>query len=190
MWPGRSVRSRLPRPRRRRQPRPSGQRRPRAASRPRPVRTADRPEFYVGPSGRAEPEAAAVILGGVWIVETPPFLIELPADDPDRARRFLGELLGRRSSRGARARPSSKEVADMPESGLPIRVYKEHDTWHVDYGEGVINQRSSGPAFSGGRDGGRSQWSELCSSSRSGGTAWTRRPEKARLPAFRCSVLP
>ena len=25
----------------------------------------------------------------------------------------------------------------MPESGLPIRVYKEHDMWHVDYGEGV-----------------------------------------------------
>jgi hypothetical protein len=24
----------------------------------------------------------------------------------------------------------------MPESGLPIRVYKEHDMWHVDYGEG------------------------------------------------------
>jgi hypothetical protein len=25
----------------------------------------------------------------------------------------------------------------MPESGLPIRVYKEHDVWHVDYGDGV-----------------------------------------------------
>src|SRR6266851_792282 len=24
----------------------------------------------------------------------------------------------------------------MPESGLPIRVYEEHDMWHVDYGEG------------------------------------------------------
>jgi hypothetical protein len=24
----------------------------------------------------------------------------------------------------------------MPESGLPIRVYKEYDLWHVDYGEG------------------------------------------------------
>ncbi len=24
----------------------------------------------------------------------------------------------------------------MPESGLPIRVYKEHDMRHVDYGEG------------------------------------------------------
>ena len=24
----------------------------------------------------------------------------------------------------------------MPESGLPIRVYKGHDMWHVDYGEG------------------------------------------------------
>jgi hypothetical protein len=35
----------------------------------------------------------------------------------------------------------------MPESGLPIRVYKEHDTWHVDYGEGVIegpHQRGGG----------------------------------------------
>ncbi|MDH5333715.1 MAG: hypothetical protein OEW65_07530 [Thermoleophilia bacterium] len=26
----------------------------------------------------------------------------------------------------------------MPESGLPIRVYKEADLWHVDYGEGVV----------------------------------------------------
>jgi hypothetical protein len=26
----------------------------------------------------------------------------------------------------------------MPESGLPIRVYREGDIWHVDYGEGVI----------------------------------------------------
>jgi hypothetical protein len=26
--------------------------------------------------------------------------------------------------------------ARMPESGLPIRVYREHDMWHVDYGEG------------------------------------------------------
>ena len=26
----------------------------------------------------------------------------------------------------------------MPESGPPIRVYEEHDLWHVDYGEGVI----------------------------------------------------
>ena len=24
----------------------------------------------------------------------------------------------------------------MPESGLPIRVYEEHDVWRVDYGEG------------------------------------------------------
>jgi hypothetical protein len=23
----------------------------------------------------------------------------------------------------------------MPESGLPIRVYEEHDMWHVDYGD-------------------------------------------------------
>jgi hypothetical protein len=28
----------------------------------------------------------------------------------------------------------------MPESGLPIRVYKEHDVWYVDYGEGVIEE--------------------------------------------------
>jgi hypothetical protein len=28
--------------------------------------------------------------------------------------------------------------ARMPESGVPIRVYREHDMWHVDYGEGVI----------------------------------------------------
>jgi hypothetical protein len=26
--------------------------------------------------------------------------------------------------------------AQMPESGLPIRVYKEGDMWHVDCGEG------------------------------------------------------
>lgn len=26
----------------------------------------------------------------------------------------------------------------MPESGLPIRVYKDDDMWHVDYGEGEI----------------------------------------------------
>jgi hypothetical protein len=27
----------------------------------------------------------------------------------------------------------------VPESGLPIRVYKEHGMWHVDYGEGVVH---------------------------------------------------
>jgi hypothetical protein len=32
----------------------------------------------------------------------------------------------------------------MPESGLPIRVYKEHDMWHVDYGEGVREDHDSG----------------------------------------------
>jgi hypothetical protein len=32
---------------------------------------------------------------------------------------------------------------DMPESGLPIRVYKELDMWHVDYGEGVIEDHAS-----------------------------------------------
>ena len=31
----------------------------------------------------------------------------------------------------------------MPESGLPIRVYEEHDMWHVDYGEGVIEDHTS-----------------------------------------------
>ena len=31
----------------------------------------------------------------------------------------------------------------MPESGLPIRVYKEDDMWHVDYGEGVIEDHAS-----------------------------------------------
>ena len=31
----------------------------------------------------------------------------------------------------------------MPESGLPIRVYKEHDLWHVDYGEGVTQDYAS-----------------------------------------------
>ena len=31
----------------------------------------------------------------------------------------------------------------MPESGLPIRVYEEHDMWHVDYGEGETEDHSS-----------------------------------------------
>ena len=31
----------------------------------------------------------------------------------------------------------------MPESGLPIRVYKEHDLWHVDYGEGEVEDHTS-----------------------------------------------
>ena len=31
----------------------------------------------------------------------------------------------------------------MPESGLPIRVYKEHGIWHVDYGEGKIDDYRS-----------------------------------------------
>jgi hypothetical protein len=31
----------------------------------------------------------------------------------------------------------------MPESGLPIRVYTEHDMWHVDYGDGVIEDHES-----------------------------------------------
>ena len=40
-------------------------------------------------------------------------------------------------------RPSLEEGADIPESGLPIRVYKEHETWRVDYGEGVIEDHTS-----------------------------------------------
>jgi hypothetical protein len=31
----------------------------------------------------------------------------------------------------------------MPESGLPIRVYKEYDMWHVDYGEGETEDYAS-----------------------------------------------
>jgi hypothetical protein len=31
----------------------------------------------------------------------------------------------------------------MPESDTPIRVYKEHDMWHVDYGEGVTQDHAS-----------------------------------------------
>ena len=33
--------------------------------------------------------------------------------------------------------------AQMPESGLPIRVYKEHDIWYVDYGEGETEDHTS-----------------------------------------------
>jgi hypothetical protein len=31
----------------------------------------------------------------------------------------------------------------MPESGLPIRVYKGRDMWQVDYGEGVTEDHDS-----------------------------------------------
>jgi hypothetical protein len=31
----------------------------------------------------------------------------------------------------------------LPESGLPIRVYQEHDLWHVDYGDGVTRDHAS-----------------------------------------------
>ena len=31
----------------------------------------------------------------------------------------------------------------MPESGLPIRVYQEHGTWHVDFGEGETEDHTS-----------------------------------------------
>jgi hypothetical protein len=40
-------------------------------------------------------------------------------------------------------RPSSESGAQVPESGLPIRVYREHDMWHVDYGEGVTEEHAS-----------------------------------------------
>ena len=35
------------------------------------------------------------------------------------------------------------ERGTLPESGLPIRVYKERDMWHVDYGEGVTEAHTS-----------------------------------------------
>jgi hypothetical protein len=38
---------------------------------------------------------------------------------------------------------SIQRGAHMPESGLPIRVYKEHGMWHVDYGEGEIEDYHS-----------------------------------------------
>ena len=31
----------------------------------------------------------------------------------------------------------------MPESGLQIRVYKEHGVWYVDYGDGVTEDHDS-----------------------------------------------
>ena len=31
----------------------------------------------------------------------------------------------------------------MPESGLPIRVYKEGDVWRVDYDEGVTQDHDT-----------------------------------------------
>ena len=31
----------------------------------------------------------------------------------------------------------------MPESGLPIRVYKEGAVWRVDYGDGVVEDYDS-----------------------------------------------
>jgi hypothetical protein len=31
----------------------------------------------------------------------------------------------------------------VPESGLPIRVYKEHELWLVDYGEGETEDHTS-----------------------------------------------
>ena len=46
------------------------------------------------------------------------------------------------ASRTRRVR-SSERGADVPESGLPIRVYKEHDTWRVDYGEGETEEHTS-----------------------------------------------
>ena len=38
---------------------------------------------------------------------------------------------------------ADRREPDMPESGLPIRVYKEHDMCHVDYGDGVIKDHES-----------------------------------------------
>ena len=38
---------------------------------------------------------------------------------------------------------ADQQRTHMPESGLPIRVYKEHDGWHVDYGEGVTEVHDS-----------------------------------------------
>jgi hypothetical protein len=38
---------------------------------------------------------------------------------------------------------ADREGAHMPESGLPIRVYKEHDMWHVDYGDGETEDYAS-----------------------------------------------
>jgi len=37
----------------------------------------------------------------------------------------------------------------MPESGLPIRVYKEHDVWHVDCGEGETEDHTTKAAGAG-----------------------------------------
>lgn len=31
----------------------------------------------------------------------------------------------------------------MPESGLPIRVYEEQGMWHVDYGDGEVEDHVS-----------------------------------------------
>jgi hypothetical protein len=31
----------------------------------------------------------------------------------------------------------------VPESGLPIRVYKEDGMWHVDYGDGEVEDHTS-----------------------------------------------
>jgi hypothetical protein len=31
----------------------------------------------------------------------------------------------------------------VPESGLPIRVFKEHGIWHVDFGDGVVRHYAS-----------------------------------------------
>jgi hypothetical protein len=44
-----------------------------------------------------------------------------------------------------RTTPSSGEAhrGTLPESGLPIRVYNEHDMWHVDYGEGDTEDHAS-----------------------------------------------
>ena len=49
----------------------------------------------------------------------------------------------RNTARPRRAAKLIERGVHMPESGLPIRVYKEHDMWRVDYGEGVIEDHTS-----------------------------------------------
>ena len=56
-------------------------------------------------------------------------------------------MLGLRVSRIPSASPRLTVLHSrghaVPESGLPIRVYNERDMWHVDYGEGVIEDHAS-----------------------------------------------
>jgi hypothetical protein len=57
-------------------------------------------------------------------------------------------LPGERNCGGLDATLSVQRVAErsetMPETGqTPIRVYEDHDVWHVDYGEGVTRHYDS-----------------------------------------------